>query len=136
MKPTEAVDTAYVHPNVARVDAIWDEAMSTPQPAPIKNNNPSVHDLVILDLITPTEEYALLGTEIWNRKAIGLAEYKVPLQANNGRDCEKDCIEEMADAICYLKQGILEGKTYLEPIYHRQIALAVDTINLRAINSP
>lgn len=119
MKPTEAIDTGY-----------------TPQPAPIRNNNPSVHDLVLLDLITPTEEYALLATEIWNRKAIGLAEYKVPLQANNGRDCEKDCIEEMADAICYLKQGILEGKTYLEPIYHRQIALAVDTINLRSINSP
>lgn len=121
MKPTEAIDTGY-----------------TPQPAPIKRTTTPIHDLVIIDLIDMTsgKNNNYLSAELLERKAIGLAEYGTPLQAFNGRDCEKDCIEEMADAICYLKQGILEGKTYLEPIYHRQIALAVDTINLRAINSP
>lgn len=118
MKPTEAIHTGY-----------------TQQPAPKGNGNPSVHDLVIIDLIQASDGHALLAKELWERKAIGLAEYKIPLQANNGRDCERDCIEEMADSICYLKQGILEGKTYLEPIYHRAIALAVDTINLREINA-
>lgn len=119
MKPTEAIDTGY-----------------TPQPAPIKRTTTPIHDLVIIDLITYTTGNHLLAKEIDDRKKVGLAEYGTPLQAFNGRDCEKDCIEEMADAICYLKQGILEGKTYLELIYHRQIALAVDTINLRAINAP
>ena len=113
----------------------------TPQPAPIRRTTTPIHDLVIIDLIQPfegarREDVGLLCKEIDKRKAIGLAEYSTPLQAFNGRDCETDAIEEMVDSICYLKQGILEGKTYLEPIYHRAIALAVDTINLRAINSP
>lgn len=126
-----------VHPNVARVDAIWDKAMSTPQPEPIHRTTTPIHDLVIIDLIgTGLSGNDLLMKELNDRKAIGLAEYGTPLQTFNGRDCEKDCIEEMADAICYLKQGILEGKTYLEPIYYRAIALAVDTINLRVIDSP
>lgn len=137
MKPTEAIDTGYVHPNVARVDAIWDEAMRTPQPAPIKRDTTPVHDLVIIDLIgTGLNGNDLLMREINDRKAIGLAEYGTPLQAHNGRDCEVDAIEEMADMICYLKQGLMEGKSYLESIYYRAIALAVDTINLREINSP
>jgi hypothetical protein len=125
-----------VHPNVARVDAIWDEAVNTPQPAPIKRNTTPIHDLVIIDLIDSS--YAsgreLLMKELNDRKAIGLAEYGTPLQAHNGRDCEKDSIEEMADMICYLKQGMMEGKDYLQDIYWRAVALAVDTINLRAIH--
>jgi len=120
MKPTEAIDTGY-----------------TPQPAPIKRTTTSIHDLVIIDLIDfIAGGRELLMKEINDRKAIGLAEYGTPLQAHNGRDCEKDAIEEMADMICYLKQSIMEGKNYLEPIYYRAIALAVDTINLREINLP
>ena len=105
------------------------------QPAPIRRNTTPIHDLVIIDLINVTGDFNLLAKEINDRKAVGLAEYGTPLQAFNGRDCEKDAIEEMVDMICYLKQGILEGKIYLEPIYHRAIALAIDTINLRAINA-
>jgi hypothetical protein len=118
MKPTEAIDTGY-----------------TPQPAPIKRTTTPIHDLVIIDLITYTTGNHLLAKEIDDRKKIGLAEYGTYLQAFNGRDCETDAIEEIVDMICYLKQGIMEGKDYLEPIYHRAIALAVDTINLRAINA-
>ncbi len=103
------------------------------QPAPIHRTTTPIHDLVILDLITNMDNYGLLAKELNDRKAIGLVEYGTPLQAFNGRNCETDAIEEMADSICYLKQGILEGKTYLEPIYRRAIALAIDAINLRAI---
>lgn len=119
MKPTEAIDTGY-----------------TPQPAPIKRTTTPIHDLVIIDLITYTTGNHLLAKEIDDRKKIGLAEYGTYLQAFNGRDCETDAIEEIVDMICYLKQGIMEGKNYLEPIYYRAIALAVDTINLREINLP
>ena len=108
------------------------------QPAPIKRTTTPIHDLVIIDLIDSSFAGGreLLMKELNDRKAIGLAEYGTPLQSHNGRDCEKDAIEEMADMICYLKQGLMEGKDYLEPIYYRAIALAVDTINLREINSP
>ena len=104
------------------------------QPAPIRRNTTPIHDLVIIDLINVTGDFNLLAKEINDRKAIGLAEYGTPLQAFNGRDCEKDAIEEMVGSICYLKQGLIEGKFYLEPAYHRAIALAVDTINLREIH--
>jgi hypothetical protein len=117
-QPTEAINTGYV-----------------PQSAPIRRTTTPIHDLVIIDLITYTTGNHLLAKELDDRKKIGYKEYGTYLQAFNGRDCERDAIEEMADSICYLKQGILEGKTYLEPIYHRQIALAVDTINLQYINS-
>lgn len=119
MKPTEVIHTGY-----------------TPQPAPIKRTTTPIHDLVIIDLISVTGGFSLLAKEITDRKAIGLAEYGTPLQAHNGRDCETDAIEEMVDSICYLKQCLIEGKFYLEPIYHRMIALTIDTINLRAINAP
>lgn len=114
------------------------ESASTPQPLPIHRTTAPIHDLVIIDLIQPCDSHGegigLLSRQLNKRKAIGLAEYGTPLQAFNGRDCETDVIEEMADSICYLKQSILEGKDYLEPIYHRAIALAVDTINLREIH--
>lgn len=108
------------------------------QPSPIKRTTTPIHDLVIIDLIDSSFAGGreLLMKEINDRKAVGLAEYGTPLQAHNGLNAEKEAIEEMADAICYLKQGIAEGKDYLQDIYWRAIALAVDTINLRAINSP
>jgi len=105
------------------------------QPAPTLNNNPSVHDLVIIDLIHRTDGNRLLAKGIWDRKAIGLKTYGTPLQAFNGRDCEQDAVEEILDYICYLKQSLLEGKSYLEPIYHRSIALAIDQMNLSYVNS-
>ena len=111
MKPTEAINTSYI-----------------PQPAPIPRTSSSIHDLVLLDL-NATEH--LLAEEIKARKDIGLERYGTPLQAFNGRDCETDAIEEIVDSICYLKQGIFEGKPYLEYLYRRAITLAVDAINLR-----
>lgn len=106
------------------------------QPTPIYRTTTSIHDLVIIDLIgNGLEGSNLLMKELNDRKAIGLETYGTYLQAFNGRNAEQDAIEEIVDMICYLKQGVLEGKTYLEPIYHRAIALALDAINLRAINA-
>lgn len=72
--------------------------LSTPQPAPIPNNNPSIHDIVIESVL--------------KRKAIGLKEYKVPLQAGNGRNPLRDLSDELYDAICYLEQEIQERKLF------------------------
>jgi hypothetical protein len=58
-----------------------------PQPDPILNNNPSIHDLVCCD--------------IQARKAFGLEKYGVPLQAGNGRKSIIDLYQELLDAVCY-----------------------------------
>lgn len=64
------------------------------QPNPIANDGASMHDLVI--------------ARIEERKRIGLAVYKTPLQANNGRDALEDAIDELVDGACYLMQAKVE----------------------------
>ena len=72
--------------------------LSIPEPAPIPNSNPSIADLVIADML--------------KRKALGIKEYKVPLQAGNGRDPQQDRYDELIDAIFYLKQEMEEKKLF------------------------
>jgi hypothetical protein len=72
--------------------------LSIPEPAPIPNNNPAIVDLVIADML--------------RRKALGIKEYKVPLQAGNGRDPQQDRYDELIDAIFYLKQEMEENKLF------------------------
>lgn len=79
-----------------------------------------IRDAVILDLIPSTREYCELAKII---------------EAEKGLHTPNAISRDMVYLLCSLKQGILEGKTYLEPIYHRAIALAVDTINLKAVNA-
>lgn len=64
------------------------------QPPPVKNNRPSIQDLVIKDI----EE----------RKALGLARYGTLLQPFNGRDALVDAYQEALDLCQYLRQAIEE----------------------------
>lgn len=64
------------------------------EPEPVKNHNPSIHDLVIEDMAS--------------RKAMGLDKYGTILQADNGRNALKDAYEEVLDLACYLKQALEE----------------------------
>ena len=104
------------------------------QPRPVNNDLPSAHDLVIDDL-TPGfhspftlisaydgildhfEDMAVsLGKDpveiLRNRKAFGLTKYGTPLQPHNGRQHLEDALDEMADALVYLRcQMYEEGKT-------------------------
>ena len=64
------------------------------EPAPIKNNNYSIHDLVILDMES--------------RKRLGIQKYGTVLQAHNGRNALKDAYEEVLDLAMYLKQKLEE----------------------------
>ena len=66
------------------------------QPAPIPNDRPSIHDLVLQDML--------------ERKAIGLERYGTPLQAGNGRDALIDLYQELQDAVAYTRQKIEEDK--------------------------
>jgi len=66
----------------------------TEQPAPIKNNNPAVWQLVIQDME--------------NRDKLGESRYGTKLQAYNGRDGLIDLYEELLDACVYCRQLIYE----------------------------
>jgi len=93
----------------------------TPRPAITVSNGPSVYNLVIIDLIQLTDGNHMLAKALWDRKV--------------SNKLVRDYEGEILDYICYLKQSLLEGKSYLEPIYHRAIALAVDQMNLSYVNS-
>ena len=64
------------------------------QPAPVPNREPAIADLVIVDM--------------QERKAVGIARYGTPLQANNGRDALVDAYQEALDLVMYLRQVLEE----------------------------
>jgi hypothetical protein len=66
------------------------------EPEPIKNDGPSIHDLVVNDMI--------------QRKWHGRNKYGTFLQAHNGRNALQDAYEEVLDLAVYLKQKIEEEK--------------------------
>lgn len=66
------------------------------QVAPVPNDQPSCHDLVIADL-----------TE---RKEFGLRKYNSLLQPNNGRSFLLDIYEEMMDVIVYIRGKLEEER--------------------------
>lgn len=71
-----------------------DQGLSTPEPAPIKNDRPIIQDLVIADLE--------------KRKQVGLERYGTYLQPGNGRDALVDLYQELIDATQYIRQEIEE----------------------------
>lgn len=72
------------------------------QVAPIPNDGPSMHDLVIADMA--------------ERKAHGLRKYNSLLQTGNGRSFKLDLYEELLDAIVYLR-GMIEEEKESAPAY-------------------
>jgi len=67
---------------------------SVPEPKPVPNDNPSIHDLVIAD--------------IEDRKKFGVEKYGTLLQAGNGRKSLVDLYQELIDAACYCRLLIEE----------------------------
>jgi hypothetical protein len=74
---------------------------STPEPPPVANNNPSVHDLVIID--------------IKDRKQFGFEKYGKPLQAGNGRSLV-DAYQESLDLACYLRKELEEQNSIINAL--------------------
>jgi len=72
---------------------------SAPEPNPVPNSNPSIHDLVVKD--------------IEDRKRFGLEKYGTLLQAGNGRKGLVDAYAEILDLACYIRQYIEETKSDL-----------------------
>lgn len=66
------------------------------QQAPIPNDEPSCHDLVIEDML--------------ERKEFGLRKYNSLLQPFNGRSFTRDAYEEVLDLAVYLRGKLEEEK--------------------------
>jgi hypothetical protein len=75
---------------------------STPEPPPIANNNPSIHDLVIQDM--------------QDRKQFGLDKYGTILQACNGRKTVVDLHQELLDAVVYSRSLIEEQNAIIKAL--------------------
>lgn len=64
--------------------------MNLDQPSPAPNSNPVLWELVIADMR--------------ERDRIGRNRYGTPLQPHNGRDALKDLMDELLDAVVYIRQ--------------------------------
>jgi hypothetical protein len=100
------------------------------EPAPIKNDGPSMHDLVIEDMQKEINAGVYLDSEdqrkvyhkYWedakaemlSRKEFGLKKYETILQAYNGREPINDMIDELGDALVYAKQSLIETEAWKE----------------------
>ena len=103
--------------------------LSIPEPAPIPNDNPSIHDLVVEDLKKDT--YIVLTKDILDRKDFGLKKYGVPLQQSNSRNPLRDAFQEVLDAICYTKIETIETDSMeSKMLYFKLIDIAEDLKDL------
>lgn len=106
------------------------------QDAPV--HHPGVvgtHDLVIEELNAvvrlpsgrPLTPWMRLATQqvIASRRDAGLASYGTVLQPGNGRNCGRDALEEAADLVNYLRNGMREGYPW-QRMYDLATELLVD----------
>jgi len=107
------------------------------QPAPVHNDLPSAHDMVALEMFpfqgveSGTSSFSVhdvyvdtlnhfedLATALGKkpqelmeaRKEFGLRKYGTILQPGNGRDHLEDALDELADALVYLRCAIYEER--------------------------
>lgn len=93
------------------------------------------HDLVISDLehVTRlpsgrelTARMRLVTQQVVaSRRDHGLATYDTMLQPGNGRDCGRDALEEAADLVAYVRNGLREGRPW-HRLYDVATELLVD----------
>lgn len=69
-----------------------DDFATTPEPTPTGGSGPSIHDLVVQDVLA--------------RKAFGLAKYGVLLRVGDGRRHLVDAYQEALDLAVYLRQEL------------------------------
>ena len=73
---------------------------NTPEPMPTKGKQAVLPELI---------------QDLQARVEVGIKQYGMPLETNNGRDALMDCYQEMLDGAMYMKQFMMErGSTFLE----------------------
>lgn len=113
------------------------------QPDPVPNDGPSMHDMVIRDILSRDQAWDLsigkarhirdeVAADLEARKQLGLARYHTLLQTGNGRDFLVDLYQELLDAAVYARGRLLEldesGVEYLVlfPVYDHIVTDLVD----------
>lgn len=92
---------------------------ATPGPPPVHNDGPSMHDLVIKDLLSREPQWDLsvgsarhlrdqVAEDLLARKEFGLDKYGTILQIGNGRNFLLDLYQELLDAVVYARGRLLE----------------------------
>jgi hypothetical protein len=91
-------------------------ATARPGEQPMPNVAPEgavgAHDLVLADLkleLGPDWEHTSAAAWLLARKQVGLDTYGTVLAPVNGRDCARDLIEEVTDAVVYARNWMAEG---------------------------
>lgn len=89
---------------------------NTEEPAPVKNQEPAVWDLVVRDM--------------QERDRMGQERYGVRLQPHNGRDVLKDAYQEALDLVVYLRQTIYERDSSRMNRMQAQVLEMMDALNM------
>lgn len=84
-----------------------DDFATTPEPSPTEGSGPSIHDLVVQDVLA--------------RKSFGLAKYGVLLRVGDGRRHLVDAYQEALDLAVYLRQEL--ARQGIDPRQARGAAL-------------
>lgn len=114
------------------------------EPLPQPSEGPVVFDLVEIDfqgmraLGYSSPHLDRLMAMIREREQLGVRKYGMPLRAFNGRNPIQDSLEELCDAIAYLRQTIHEDNqteqrfsTELTSIYRSTIFLAISLMGIK-----
>lgn len=122
----------------AQDTATLDELRGLPgdqEPPTHRSGVPGSHDLVVGDLSAverlasgrPLTQAMRSATQlvILARRDAGLASYGTVLQPDNGRSVDRDALEEAADLVAYLRNGLREGKPW-HRIYDAATEVLVD----------
>lgn len=92
------------------------------EPAPVRNDNPSIHDLVVADLASSQgRAVTRLSEVLGERREFGLKKYGTLLQADNGRDPLADLIDELCDAVVYARQHLEESQINDDLVWRAKI---------------
>jgi hypothetical protein len=92
---------------------------ATPEPPPEHNDGPSMHDLVVGDILSRNPQWDLsvgaarhirdqVADDLLARKEFGRDKYGTILQAGNGRNFLNDLYQELIDASVYARGRLLE----------------------------
>lgn len=87
--------------------------VKTPEPMPSGNGQP-VSEALVAELRADwgrTPETLDIVEGILSRSKVGSEKYGTFLRVNNGRDSVNDLEQELLDALQYLKQARMEGRT-------------------------
>lgn len=97
----ESIEIGQLSPEESE-KAMREAILGEQQPEPTSTDEPSAHDLVIVDMAA--------------RKEFGLAKYGSLLQPGNGRDNLQDLYEELLDACVYIRNEIERRNNDVGPL--------------------